>query len=257
MKHQPAGQLHRRGGVRCSGHGLVLVVRLPAHRRAPSSFDLRESSVYIPTVREHEPLKFSYRVPQGPEGEVVELTAAEMEQLLLKRLESATENPVQAMWELAQFYKTGDRLDRASEVFHELLGRVDDLGIKAQIIFSLGQTAEKVSDFDLAVRFYREALGMEPCSPFTWYFIHNNLGLALIGLGRYREAAEAFIAATQADASDARSLRHLEALLSEHPELEFEFCKAVAACREAVAVAREAAEKAEAAWRTAAKQKSC
>ena len=137
---------------------------------------MRESSVYIPTVREHEPLKFSYRVPQGPEGEVVELTAAEMERLLLERLEAATENPTQAMWELAQFYKRDNRLNRASEVFNDLLGRVADLEIKAQLIFSLGQTAEKSGDFELAVRFYREALGMEPCSPFTWYFIHNNLG---------------------------------------------------------------------------------
>ena len=250
---------------------------------------MRESSVYIPTVREHEPLKFSYRVPQGPEGEVVELTAAEMEQLLLKRLESATENPAQAMWELAQFYKTGDRLERASEVFHELLGSVDDLEIKAQIIFSLGQTAEKSNDFELAVRFYREALGMEPCSPFTWYFIHNNLGyslnrlgrfvegervcrqaiaistqppnahknlgLALVGQGRDREAAESFIAATQADAADPRSLRHLEALLTEHPELEFDFAGALDACRKAVAVAGEAVERAGAQWTAAARQK--
>ena len=84
---------------------------------------------------------------------------------------------------------------------------------------------------------------------------HKNLGLALVGQGRYREAAESFIAATQADAADPRSLRHLEALLSEHPELAFEFSKAVAACREAVTVAREAIEKAEAGWMTAAKQK--
>lgn len=130
---------------------------------------MRWLPVYIPTVREHEPLRFSYRVPEAPEGEVVELTATKMERLLLERLEAATENPTQAMWELAQFYKCNNRLDRASEVFNDLLGRVADLEIKAEIIFSLGQTAEKVGDFELAVRFYREALGMEPCCPFTWY----------------------------------------------------------------------------------------
>jgi tetratricopeptide (TPR) repeat protein len=240
-------------------------------------------------VREHEPLKFSYRLPQGPEGEVIELTAAEMERLLLERLEAATENPTQAMWELAQFYKCNNRLERASEVFNNLLARVADLEIKAQIIFSLGQTAEKAGDFELAVRFYREALGMEPCSTFTWYYIHNNLGyslnqlgrfadgericrnaiaisvqppnahknlgLALAGQGRSREAAESFIAATQADAADPRSLRHLEALLTEHPELEFDFAGALDACRKAVAVAGEAVERAGAQWTAAARQK--
>ena len=135
-------------------------------------------------MREHESLKFNYEVPRGPEGEVVELTAAEMERLLVERLAAATENPTQAMWELAQFYKRDNRLDRASEVFKDMLGRVADLEIKAQIIFSLGQTAEKSNDFELAVRFYREALAMEPCSPFTWYFIHNNLGYSLNQLGR-------------------------------------------------------------------------
>lgn len=240
-------------------------------------------------MREHEPLQFNFRVPEGPEGEVVELTAAEMERLLLERLEAATGNPTQAMWELAQFYKRDNRLDQASEVFNDLLGRVADLEIKAQIIFSLGQTAEKAGDYELAVRFYREAVGMEPCSPFTWYFIHNNLGyslnrlgrfvdgericrnaiaispeppnahknlgLALAGQGRYREAAESFIAATQAEAADPRSLRHLEALLAEHPELEFDFAGALDACRKAVAVAREAVEKVEAQWTAAARHK--
>ena len=239
-------------------------------------------------MREHEPLKFSYRVPRGPEGEVVEMTAAEMERLLLERLEAATENPTQAMWELAQFYKRDNRLERASEVFKEMLGRVSDLEIKAQIIFSLGQTAEKSNEFELAVRFYREALAMEPCGQFTWYFIHNNLGyslnqlgrfvegeqvcrhateistqppnahknlgLALAGQGRYRESAESFITATQADAADPRSLRHLEALLAEHPELEFEFAGARDACREAVAVAKQAIEQVDARWTAAVRQ---
>ena len=242
-------------------------------------------------MNDSEPLQFCYRVSPPPEGEVVELTAKEMERLLVKELQEAKADPTQPMWKLAIFYRSQGNLDRAIALFRDLLLRVTDLESKAQLIFSLGQTAEKASDFELAVRFYREALGMEPCSPFTWYFIHNNLGyslnqlgryaegadycrraitispqppnahknlgLALTGLGRYREAAEAFIRATQANASDARSLRHLEALLTQHPELEFEFSKAVAACREAVAVARDAAEKAEAAWRTAAKQKSC
>ena len=212
-----------------------------------------------------------------------------MERRLLERLEAATENPTQAMWELAQFYKQDNRLDRASEVFNDLLGRVVDLEIKAQIIFSLGRSSEKSNDFELAVRFYREALAMEPCDSFTWYYIHNNLGyslnqlgrfvdgericrnaiaistqlpnahknlgLALAGQGCHREAAESFIAATQANAADPRSLRHLESLLTEHPELEFDFADARDACRKAVAVAKEAIEQADTRWTAAARRK--
>ena len=242
-------------------------------------------------MNDSEPLQFSYRVPCLPDGKVVELTDDQMERLLVKELQEAKADPTQPMWKLAIFYRSQGNLDRAIALFRDLLLRVPDLESKAQLIFSLGQTAEKSGDFELAVRFYREALGMEPCSPFTWYFIHNNLGyslnrsgrfvegervcrqaiaistqppnahknlgLALVGQGRYREAAESFVTATQADAADPRSLRHLEALLTEHAELEFDFAGALDACRKAVAVAREAAEKAEAAWRTAAKQKSC
>ena len=129
---------------------------------------------------------------------------------------------------------------------------------------------------------------MEPCGQFTWYFIHNNLGYSLNQLGRFvegeqvcrhaidistqppnahknlglalagqgcqREAAGSFIAATQADASDPRSLRHLEALLAEDRELDFEFAGARDACREAVAVAKQAIEQVDARWTAAVRQ---
>ena len=93
----------------------VMVGPLVGGWLTPSAFDLRQSSVYIFTMREHEPLKFSYRVPRGPEGEVVKLTVAEMERRLLERLEAATENPTQAMRALVQFYKQDNR-DRKSVV---------------------------------------------------------------------------------------------------------------------------------------------
>ena len=64
-----------------------------------------------------------------------------------------------------------------------------------------------------------------------------------------REAAESFVTSTQANASDARSLHHLEELLAEHPDLQFDFASALKACRMAVAVAKEAMEKANAEWR--------
>lgn len=245
--------------------------------------DVYETTARIERMDEPHEMNFQFLVPTPPEGEVVEFTAAQMEQALLEQLAAAKDDPMQAMWNLAQFYKTERLLDRATEQFSLLLERTTKLEAKAEIVLALGQTAEKSNDFDLAVRFYRQALSLEPTDAFTWYFIHNNLayslnqlgryadgevycrraigilpgrqnahknlGLALQGQGRYREAAQAFVTATQSNASDARSLGHLETLLTEHPELAFDFVTELECCRKAVALAKEGNAKAEAAWR--------
>jgi Flp pilus assembly protein TadD len=160
---------------------------------------------------------------------------------------------------------------------------VDDLEKRAEIILALGQSAEVMRDYGLAVNFYRHALAHEPTDKTIWFFIHNNLGYSLMqladfaeaekfcraatqidpgrpnghknlglafqGQGRSREAAACFVAATQANAADARALGHLEALLAAHPELAAEFGAQLECCRQAVAVAREANAQAEAAWK--------
>jgi tetratricopeptide (TPR) repeat protein len=217
------------------------------------------------------------------EDKVVELTTEQMERLLLDRLATAQGDPTPAMWALAQFYKDSGKLDQAFERLRQLLNGATDLEAKARIVLALGQTAEASIDYELAARFYRQALSLEPSATDTWYFIHNNLGfslnqlgrfsegerycrraigispqrsngyknlgLSLAGQGRHREAAEAFVAATQANASDNRSLGHLEALLEEHPELEFDFAAALGYCRRAAAIAKKAIARADASWR--------
>jgi tetratricopeptide (TPR) repeat protein len=134
---------------------------------------------------------------------------------------------------------------------------------------------ERIRDYQGAARFYRQALIMEPCRNNVWYYIHNNLGYSLIqfqdydgaipylrraieidpelpnayknlGLafeakGDFTEAAELFVAATQANASDSRSLAHLETLILAHPELEVDLPDLPArleACRNAVNIAQ-------------------
>ena len=53
----------------------------------------------------------------------------------------------------------------------------------------MGANAEKQQDFEAAVRFYREALAMEPLHNDVWYFSrfrpngHKNLGIALVAQG--------------------------------------------------------------------------
>ena len=112
---------------------------------------------------------------------------------------------------------------------------------------------------------------MEPTHTFTWYFILNNLGysynqlgqfeqgekycrlalkvteqrsnafknlgLALEGQGRYAEAGRCYVRATQADAFDDRSFRHLQQMLASHPELGFEFETDLKHCAKAVEIA--------------------
>jgi len=77
---------------------------------------------------ESTPWQFQYSVPRPPDGEAVEITAEQMERTLLARLAAAKDKSTQAMWELAQFYKTRGLLGRAMEHFCLLLKRVAGLG---------------------------------------------------------------------------------------------------------------------------------
>ena len=215
-----------------------------------------------------------------PEGEPVKLTFEDTERILLQRVADQKDNPRQAMWELAQFYKFNGRHDQALACLRDLMQRLPKVEQKAQCVFTMGQSAEKVGDFVSAVRYYKEALSMEPVSKFTWYFIlnnlgfslnrlghyvegetycrkaievnggrynaHKNVGIALAGQGRYQEAAQHFVIATTVDAGDPRSLGLLRDLLQKHPELEYEFGPEVARCEQAVKFAALAIQRARA-----------
>lgn len=226
-----------------------------------------------------EPFEVSYSMPVPPPPGAAELTQEQVEKRLLEELEKGTRagNPVRAMWDLANFYKVTHQVQRAEQVVRTLLAQIPEVENKAYLIMSLGQLAEMTKDFDLAVRFYREGVSMEPCAEFTWYYLHNNLGyslnqlgrfeegelycrraleitaapqnahknlgLALQGQGRYAEAARCFVTATQRNASDGRSAKHLEELIQQHPELEFEFGPLLEKCKAAVQGVRKEIEK--------------
>lgn len=175
------------------------------------------------------------------------------------------------MWNLAQFYKLQKRHEQAIDWLRKLMSRLPDAETKAECVLTMGQAMEQVRDYTAAVHYYKEALALEPAHTFTWYFINNNLGfslnqlgqfvegerycrqaieinpnrpnafknlgIALKGQGEYREAAKCFVTATQVNAADPRSLRLLQELLHEHPELEYEFQGDVECCQKAVEVA--------------------
>ncbi len=221
---------------------------------------------------------FNFRVPAPQGGQVIEFSAAEAEQFLLQKLEDAKEDRRDVLWQLAVFYNRSGQHEKALERIREFLKGVSDPEERVGCVFAQGQMMENLGDYRAAVAYYREALAMRPTRPNVWYLVHNNLGFSLNALGQfiegeeycrkaieidperpnghknlgialakqgcYREAAQAFIAATQANASDARACGLLENLLQQHPELENEFREAAESCRKAVEVAAKIVEKA-------------
>jgi tetratricopeptide (TPR) repeat protein len=217
-------------------------------------------------------MKFRFVVPPAPAGPLIELSADEAERMFLAALD-ANEDRKQALWNLAQFYKIHGQHEKALERLRELIALLPDPESKAECIFTMGQAMEGAGDFEAAVKYYRAATTLEPASPCIWYFIHNNLGFSLNTLGRfeegelycrraiaidpnrpnghknlgialasrgnYQDAARSFITATQVNAADARSLRLLEKLAREHPELEIDLKDEIENCELAVNVAAE------------------
>ena len=218
-------------------------------------------------------LGFKYSLPQTPTGKLVELSFTEAEESLLNNLRVAKDAPKEALWQLARFYSHSKDHERALEYLRRVLALESDTDHKAATVLAMGQTMEQVGDYESAVRYYREAFAFEPVHTDTWYFINNNLGFclnklgkfdeaerlcraaiaidperpngfknlgtALHGQGRFAEAAESFVRATQADASDPRSAKLLEELLKERPELTFDFGPQLDCCRKAIEVAHQ------------------
>ena len=221
--------------------------------------------------------EFRYALPRPPEGELVELSAEEAEKILLKNVERAEGDPNDALWELGRFYASSKQHEKALACLRQIMARLPDAERKASCVLAMGQTMEQVQDYESAVRYYREAMSLEPvCTP-TWYFINNNLGfslntqgqfqegesycrkaieidptranayknlgIALAGQGNLRDAARCFVMATRVNASDRRSFDLLTKLLAEHPELEPELVVEAECCRQAVGVAAGEVEK--------------
>ena len=218
-------------------------------------------------------LHFKYSLPKPPSGELIALSLTEAEEILLNNLHSAKGDPMDPMWQLARFYSHSKQHEKALGYLRKVLALQPDTEHKAATVLAMGQTMEQVGDYESAVRYYREAFAFEPVHTRTWYFINNNLGFslnmlgkfeegeqlcraaididrqrpngfknlgaALRGQGRFTEAAAYFVKATQADASDGRSLKLLEDLLGQQPELGSEFGRQLECCRKAVDVARQ------------------
>jgi tetratricopeptide (TPR) repeat protein len=113
-------------------------------------------------------LDFRFSIPQPPAGPLLELSAAEVEKMLLKRLEDQRAEPTGALWQLARFYSHSRNHEKALDYLGEILARLPDLESRANCVLAMGQTMEHVQDYAAAVRYYREALAMAPARTPTW-----------------------------------------------------------------------------------------
>jgi tetratricopeptide (TPR) repeat protein len=186
------------------------------------------------------------------------LTVAEAEEWLNNNLRSSGDCPRDAYRNLIRFHIDTRRLEMAATISKSMLSRFKgDPELEAESLMMLGRIMEKMGDYTAAVTYYERVVALEPLDRDSSYFGHNNLGfslnqlerfeegekccrraievdpaysnahknlgLALEGQARFREAAQAYVDATDACVSDPRPLNHLSSLLGKRPELCDEF----------------------------------
>mgnify|MGYP001821314176 FL=1 len=198
-----------------------------------------------------ENLKLQYSAPGFGPGEAIYLKACEEE--LLACLQDSWGECQFTLWNLVKFCNRTGQQERAVSFVERLLELSQNSDQRAHCLLMLAQLRQEMGDFDSAKAYYEEALELEEFEDITLYFIHNNfgylfiqlgqfeeaethleraisidpelanayknLGLACEGRGRLEAAVECYITATQVEPYDARSMVHVENLLSKHPEL--------------------------------------
>ena len=227
-------------------------------------------------------------LPKGGEA----ITLEEAEEFFLEQLEDRGGACKDTLWQLVRVYSFMKRPDDALNYLYKMIQLSDDKEENASFFLTLGQMMEQKGDYAAAIEYYRGAFCLKPSNNDVWYWVNNNLGFSLNQLGRYDEAegylqaairidptranafknlglcfmgrgdyiraAENFIAAVKTNASDPRALKHLEDLLSGHPELFGEITdlpRILMQCRKAVKTALESQPDFEKRWKKLRKQK--
>lgn len=153
---------------------------------------------------------------------------------------------------LAIFYGRVGQQERAYQYLKLWMKHARGQDELAECLLMSGQLAEQVDQPEPAAAFYREALSQKGQDPRVNYYLHNNLayclnqqgqfveavqhcqaaialdpsranafknfGSCLQGLGRWADAAQAWIKAVHVDVSDRRALELLEKLIPRHDE---------------------------------------
>jgi tetratricopeptide (TPR) repeat protein len=229
-------------------------------------------------------MEFRFTVSRLRDG--VALTIAETEKVLLDDLEESRGTSKQALWDLAVLYSKTGRQTLAVDCISRLYPLASDDEERAGCGLAMGQLQEQLGAFEAAAHHYGVALKFESAVPDTRYWLNNNLGYSLLQLSRaddaipyleiavatdrdrpnayknlglahahlgaFARAAAYFVSATQANATDARSLRHLEEMIAAHPEVLAEvpdLRQQVVDCRGAVELAASQQPDFEAHWK--------
>lgn len=219
--------------------------------------------------------EFRFELPDTPPKDAKLLTAEELERELLRQLETNKRPEEDILWDLIRVYSWTNRHEKAFAEVQRLVELTESVEKKGGYYLAMGQLMEKMLQFDEAIRYYTQALSLEPVNSHTWYFIHNNLGFCLNHFGKHRDAefycrkaieiepsrqnayknlgvslegqgdysgaAECYFRAIQVNASDARPITHLEALAEKHPEVTVDvrdFDHRFQACKNAIEHAR-------------------
>ena len=197
------------------------------------------------------------------------------EEFYLQKLEESKGMCQTTLYNLAYLYKKTNRLQEA----HILTSRLLELCVndeqRSASLFTLGQIMEDMNDYARAAEYYRQAYSMKSFDKQTRYFINNNLGYCLNqlkefeeakgyllsalkidpnlpnayknlglcywGLEEHAKAVRCFIAGTKAYPADRRSLKHLDELINEHPELDADipaFMEGVKSCKNTLELAQ-------------------
>ena len=220
---------------------------------------------------------FRYSMPKNPPKGSKLITANEAEKLLLEQLETHQHPEELVLWELVRLYSETGRHQDALGRMKQVLAIVKTPEEKASCYKGMGQLMEQIENFEAAIKYYSEAMALEPVNSETWYFIFNNLGYSLNQLQRYAEAepycrraieieprrhnayknlgvslegqsdyagaASCYIKAVHQNASDPRALKHLVELAEKYPIVTVDvpkFDAQLEACQMAVKKAAEA-----------------
>ncbi|MCZ6775146.1 MAG: tetratricopeptide repeat protein [Ignavibacteria bacterium] len=89
------------------------------------------------------------------------------------------------------------------------ISHASDAEEEATAYFVLGQTMERIRDFESALRFYLQGVELEPHEQFYQYFFRNNIGYSLNQLKRYEEAEAYLWEAIMIDSSRANAFKNL------------------------------------------------
>ena len=230
-------------------------------------------------------MKFEFTIRRLQDG--IPLTGVEIERVLLDEIEESNGTSREAIWSLAVLYSRTGRQHEAAGCIARLRAMAVSDEEHARCQLAMGQLQEQLGNFEAAVLFYRGGLELPPGPGDAWYWLNNNLGYSLIQLGRpsealallgaaiaidgtrsnahknlglahehlgaYPLAARCFVEATQANASDPRSMRHLESLIAAHPEILADvpgLAETLAECRRAVEFATAQQPDARAHWQS-------